>query len=85
MELVDINDNAPKFERHFIEIGVPKESIPSTLLLKLDAKDMDGTERNARIAYELIGDANEWVTVDRANGSASDCVLLQLGRPFDCR
>lgn len=71
MELVDINDNAPKFERHFIEIGVPKESIPGILLLKLEAKDMDGTERNARIAYELIGDANEWVTVDRANGSAS--------------
>jgi len=68
VEVLDINDNAPKFERNFIEIEVAKESKPGTLLLKLEANDLDGTERNARIAYELIGDASDWVTLDRVNG-----------------
>ncbi|XP_027253879.1 protocadherin beta-18-like [Cricetulus griseus] len=50
--VVDVNDNAPKFERTLYEVQVPENSPVDSLVIKVSATDLD-TGMNGEISYSF--------------------------------
>ena len=64
--VLDINDNAPKFEKALASFRVSEGALNGTVIFRANATDADLGE-NARIAYTLVTDTNDF-RVDRTTG-----------------
>nr|XP_056722683.1 protocadherin beta-16-like isoform X3 [Euleptes europaea] len=53
VQISDINDNAPAFEKSTYEMQLSENNIPGLLLGLVQAKDLD-TEQNAKVTYSLL-------------------------------
>lgn len=73
--VLDVNDNAPKFERALASFRVTENALNGTAIFKLNATDPDIGE-NANIAYSLITDTPNF-RVDPVTG------VLYVTAPLD--
>ncbi|XP_070604696.1 protocadherin beta-16-like [Erythrolamprus reginae] len=53
IQLSDVNDNAPMFERGFYNLHLRENNIPGLLIGSVHAVDVD-TEQNAKVTYSLL-------------------------------
>ncbi|XP_062835577.1 protocadherin beta-16-like [Anolis carolinensis] len=53
VQISDVNDNPPVFEKSFFEMRVQENNIPGLLIGSVQAVDLD-TEQNAKLSYSLI-------------------------------
>lgn len=73
--ILDVNDNAPKFERALSSFRVTENALNGTAIFKLNATDPDLGE-NANIAYSLVTDTPHF-RVDPVTG------ILYVTAPLD--
>ncbi|KAJ8667843.1 hypothetical protein QAD02_009506, partial [Eretmocerus hayati] len=69
VSVLDVNDNAPKFEKALASVRVSEAAINGTVIFRANATDADLGE-NALIAYSLVTDTSDF-RVDRATGVLS--------------
>ncbi|XP_048371665.1 protocadherin beta-1-like [Sphaerodactylus townsendi] len=53
VQISDVNDNAPVFERSIYRMQIQENNIPGLLIGSVHADDLD-TEQNAKVAYSLL-------------------------------
>ncbi|KAL8194358.1 UNVERIFIED_CONTAM: hypothetical protein K2H54_016233 [Gekko kuhli] len=53
VQISDVNDNAPVFEKSSYEMHLQENNIPGLLIGLVQAKDMD-TEQNAKVTYSVL-------------------------------
>ncbi|XP_078248614.1 protocadherin beta-16 isoform X1 [Pogona vitticeps] len=53
IQISDVNDNLPVFEKDFYEMPIQENNIPGLLIGSVHAVDLD-TERNAKVSYQLL-------------------------------
>uniref|UniRef100_A0ABM5G9Z9 Protocadherin beta-16-like isoform X4 n=1 Tax=Pogona vitticeps TaxID=103695 RepID=A0ABM5G9Z9_9SAUR len=74
IQLTDINDNPPEFERPFYEMQLWENNIPGLLIGSVHAVDLD-TEQNAKVIYSLLpgkikdGPASSYISINSESGS----------------
>uniref|UniRef100_A0ABM5G9Z6 Protocadherin beta-16-like isoform X1 n=1 Tax=Pogona vitticeps TaxID=103695 RepID=A0ABM5G9Z6_9SAUR len=74
IQLTDINDNPPEFERPFYDIQLWENNIPGLLIGSVHAVDLD-TEQNAKVIYSLLpgkikdGPASSYISINSESGS----------------
>ncbi|KAG8552982.1 hypothetical protein GDO81_003203 [Engystomops pustulosus] len=67
IHIEDINDNNPKFSKHFEEILIEENNVPGDVILALSASDKDSGS-NGEISYHLLdGDPNVF-SIDSSSG-----------------
>ncbi|XP_077433270.1 protocadherin alpha-5-like isoform X2 [Vanacampus margaritifer] len=78
IQVADINDNAPSFSEPIINIYVKENSPVGASIHRITTIDSDMNE-NARVAYALLGDANDIpiTSVMNINSESGDIVSLQ--------
>lgn len=78
VSVLDVNDNAPKFEKPLASFKIPENITNGSVIFQVNATDADLGE-NARIAYSLITDTADF-RVDRRTGVLSVCNQLDRER-----
>ncbi|KAL1509863.1 hypothetical protein ABEB36_004537 [Hypothenemus hampei] len=69
INVVDANNNAPKFEALEYLSPVPEDAVPGQQLLQVKAKDPFDVGVNAEIEYTIVqGNASEHFTIDKTDG-----------------
>ncbi|XP_072854479.2 protocadherin beta-16 isoform X9 [Pogona vitticeps] len=74
IQLTDINDNPPEFERPFYDMQLWENNIPGLLIGSVHAVDLD-TEQNAKVIYSLLpgkikdGPASSYISINSESGS----------------
>ncbi|KAG6455040.1 hypothetical protein O3G_MSEX009016 [Manduca sexta] len=69
INVVDANNNAPKFNDHEKFVPVPKDAIIGEHILKVTAEDNMDFGINAEIEYHIVGgNGTAYLTVDKING-----------------
>ncbi|XP_018422212.1 PREDICTED: protocadherin gamma-B1-like isoform X6 [Nanorana parkeri] len=53
LDLADINDNAPVFEKQTYSAFVPENNLPGASIFHIQAKDID-SEENAKLTYSVV-------------------------------
>lgn len=77
IEVTDINDNDPVFEKSYYEVRVKENATVNSLLLVVAAHDAD-LDANAQISYKIVDQQNEPLfKIDSKRGE------LTLVRPLD--
>ncbi|XP_058804510.1 fat-like cadherin-related tumor suppressor homolog isoform X2 [Phymastichus coffea] len=71
--VIDVNDNAPKFEKALASYRISENTLNGTIIFRANATDADLGD-NAKITYSLVTDTNDF-KVDRSVG-----VLTVFGR-----
>lgn len=76
VELADVNDNAPVFERELYEVNVAETAPVNSPVIKLKVSDRDAG-RNARVSLEIVG-GNEGgeFRINRRTGMLYTAVVL---------
>ncbi|XP_014210543.1 fat-like cadherin-related tumor suppressor homolog [Copidosoma floridanum] len=64
--VLDVNDNAPRFDRPLASVRLSEDAAPGSLVFRASATDAD-LGLNARISYALLSDAADF-TVDAETG-----------------
>ncbi|XP_051154487.1 fat-like cadherin-related tumor suppressor homolog isoform X2 [Leptopilina boulardi] len=67
--ILDVNDNAPKFEKSLAKFRVSENALNGTSIFRANATDADLGE-NARVTYSLVTDTNDF-RVDSVTGVLS--------------
>nr|XP_022919754.1 fat-like cadherin-related tumor suppressor homolog isoform X3 [Onthophagus taurus] len=65
--VLDINDNAPKFEKSIASFRVTENALNGTTIFKANATDADSGD-NAKITYSLVTDTKDFA-VDKITGA----------------
>uniref|UniRef100_A0A8C5MFV2 Cadherin domain-containing protein n=1 Tax=Leptobrachium leishanense TaxID=445787 RepID=A0A8C5MFV2_9ANUR len=52
LDVLDVNDNTPRFEKNKYVVYIPENNLPGVSVYNVQAKDMD-TEENGRIVYSI--------------------------------
>jgi len=80
VELADVNDNAPVFERELYEVNVAETAPVNSPVIKLKVSDKD-EGRNARVSLEIVG-GNEGAEfrINRRTGMLYTAVPLDAER-----
>ncbi|XP_061442466.1 protocadherin beta-16-like isoform X7 [Rhineura floridana] len=74
VQISDVNDNPPVFEKSASEIQIQENNIPGLLIGSVHAADLD-TERNAKLTYSLLpgkvgdGPVASYISVNSATGN----------------
>lgn len=68
IQLVDVNDNSPKFSTSQYNFTVRENSAIGTSIGRVSASDADGTTTNNRITYYLLDQSNDVFNIDRNTG-----------------
>ncbi|XP_040597852.1 protocadherin beta-18-like [Mesocricetus auratus] len=80
VEFVDVNDNAPEFERALYEVQVPENSPLNSLVIKVSATDLD-TGVNGDISYsfsQVSGDVRKTFKIHPISGEVHLKALLDF-------
>ena len=72
VKIIDVNDNAPEFNRVSYSLHLPENTRNGTSVAQLSAQDAD-EGLNAQVTYELVSDVDEFM-VDKVTG-----VLYMVG------
>ena len=68
IQLLDVNDNAPQFERTLYKVTVDEAVLTGSQVLRVTATDRD-EERNAQLLYSIkSGNSPQWFDIDSASG-----------------
>lgn len=76
--VLDINDNAPKFDKTLASFRVTENALNGTAIFRANATDADAGD-NARITYSLMTDTKDFA-VDKATGVLSVANALDRER-----
>ncbi|KAL4715527.1 hypothetical protein ACJJTC_009153 [Scirpophaga incertulas] len=69
INVVDANNNSPKFKEHEIFVPVPKDAVLGEKVIKLTAEDLMDFGINAEIDYYVSGgNGTSYLTVNKAEG-----------------
>ncbi|XP_063153297.1 protocadherin beta-16-like [Candoia aspera] len=74
IQISDVNDNSPMFERTFYDFQLRENSIPGLLIGSVRAVDVD-TEHNAKVTYLLLpgkirdGPASSYISINSETGN----------------
>ncbi|KAH0618133.1 hypothetical protein JD844_017119 [Phrynosoma platyrhinos] len=74
IQISDINDNPPAFERSFYDMHVQENNIPGFIIGSVQAVDLD-TEQNAQVTYSLLpgkvrdGPASSYISINSETGN----------------
>ena len=68
INILDSNDNAPRFPRSIYNGSVPENEPPGTPILRVDASDRDSGD-NSLIRYTIQGDRSLAFSIDPDNGT----------------
>ncbi|XP_072941921.1 fat-like cadherin-related tumor suppressor homolog [Epargyreus clarus] len=77
--VLDVNDNAPKFEKTLASYRVTENAINGTSIFRANATDRDGGEFG-KVTYSLSGGGDGEFCVDRESGVVSVCASLDRER-----
>lgn len=72
--ILDVNDNAPKFDKTVSSFRVTENAVNGTIITTLNATDPDSGD-NGRVSYSVISDSNEF-QIDAMTGVLSVAGLL---------
>ncbi|XP_076257504.1 FAT atypical cadherin kugelei isoform X3 [Rhynchophorus ferrugineus] len=64
--VLDVNDNAPKFEKSLASFRVTENALNGTAIFRANATDLDEGD-NAKVTYSLVTDTKDF-TVDKITG-----------------
>lgn len=64
--VLDVNDNAPKFEKNLASFRVTENALNGTAIFRANATDADAGD-NAKVTYSLVTDTKDFV-VDKFSG-----------------
>ncbi|XP_062869869.1 protocadherin Fat 3 [Trichomycterus rosablanca] len=76
--VVDVNDNAPLFEKAFYSATLAENSLTGTSVVQLSATDMD-SDKNAAIRYQILSDVfnnTDYFHIDGMSGLVLTARLL---------
>lgn len=65
--VLDVNDNAPKFEKTLASFRVTENALNGTVIFKANATDADAGD-NAKVTYSLVTDTKDFA-IDKTSGS----------------
>ncbi|XP_061490253.1 protocadherin beta-16-like [Rhineura floridana] len=74
VQILDVNDNPPLFEKSSFEMQIQENNIPGLLIGSVHAADLD-TERNAKVTYSLLpgkivdGPVASYISVNSETGN----------------
>ncbi|XP_065199853.1 cadherin-87A [Planococcus citri] len=82
VEVLDVNDNAPKFENSAYKATVNESALPGTIVTTITASDRDSDiyGKNS-IVYELVGDGADRFNVDKKTGVITVALCAHPGTP----
>jgi len=69
--VLDVNDNAPKFDRASYSVTLHGDELPGTHIIQVQAVDNDSTSTNSLITYRLDSASDHLFTVDCQSGWVS--------------
>ncbi|CAF1404208.1 unnamed protein product [Rotaria magnacalcarata] len=67
INILDNNDNSPKFDQHIYYVDIQENNFINTTLLQIFANDSDLND-NGRVTYELNNENNKYVWIDSRTG-----------------
>uniref|UniRef100_A0A8B9GTX8 Cadherin domain-containing protein n=1 Tax=Astyanax mexicanus TaxID=7994 RepID=A0A8B9GTX8_ASTMX len=82
LQISDVNDNAPVFERSSYEASIPENNTPALSIFTVKAKDADWNQ-NARVSYILQDSSINGVSVSSYVSVSADTGVIHAVRSFD--
>ncbi|XP_038131621.1 protocadherin gamma-A5-like isoform X37 [Cyprinodon tularosa] len=82
LQISDVNDNPPVFERRSYEAYIAENNAPGLSIITLKAKDADWNQ-NARVSYILVESSINGVPVSSYVSVATDSGVIHAVRSFD--
>ncbi|XP_014882498.1 protocadherin gamma-A11-like [Poecilia latipinna] len=82
LQISDVNDNAPVFERSSYEAYIVENNTPGVSIFTVKAKDADWNQ-NARVSYILEESSVNGVPVSSYVSVSADSGVIHAGRSFD--
>ncbi|XP_044060624.1 protocadherin gamma-A9-like isoform X2 [Siniperca chuatsi] len=82
LEISDVNDNAPVFERSSYEAYIVENNTPGLSIFTVKARDADWNQ-NARVSYILEGSSVNGVPVSSYVSVSADSGVIHAVRSFD--
>lgn len=76
IQIVDDNDNAPRFDQSTYAVAIQENQLSDTTLVRVHATDADQGE-NGRVTYELVDTNDRYVRIDPQTG------VIRTKMPFD--
>jgi hypothetical protein len=67
INLLDTNDNAPKFDKDIYYVDIQENNFLNTTLLQIFANDSD-LDENGRVTYELNNEKTNYIWIDKQTG-----------------
>ncbi|XP_066525904.1 protocadherin gamma-A11-like isoform X17 [Hoplias malabaricus] len=82
LQISDVNDNAPVFERSSYEASIPENNAPGLSIFTVQARDADW-KQNARVSYMLEDSSVNGVSVSSYVSVSADSGAVHAVRSFD--
>ncbi|XP_028816882.1 protocadherin gamma-A2-like isoform X30 [Denticeps clupeoides] len=82
IQITDVNDNAPVFEKSSYEASVLENNTPGLSIFRINARDADQNQ-NARVSYLLEDSSVNGVSVSSYVSVMADSGVVQAVRSFD--
>ncbi|XP_036431595.1 protocadherin gamma-A2-like [Colossoma macropomum] len=82
LQISDVNDNAPVFERSSYEASIPENNTPGLSIFTVRARDADWNQ-NARVSYILEDSSVNGVPVSSYVSVSADSGVIHAVRSFD--
>ncbi|XP_066524900.1 protocadherin beta-16-like [Hoplias malabaricus] len=82
LQISDVNDNAPVFERSSYEASIPENNAPGLSIFTVQARDADW-KQNARVSYMLEDSSVNGVSVSSYVSVSADNGAVHAVRSFD--
>uniref|UniRef100_A0A3B1JY32 Cadherin domain-containing protein n=1 Tax=Astyanax mexicanus TaxID=7994 RepID=A0A3B1JY32_ASTMX len=82
LQISDVNDNAPVFERSSYEASLPENNTPGLSIFTVKARDADWNQ-NARVSYILQDSSVNGISVSSYVSVSADTGVIHAVRSFD--
>ena len=76
INILDSNDNPPKFDKDIYYVDLQENNILNTTLIQIFANDSDIGD-NGRVTYELNNKMNKYISIDKQTG------IIKINEQFD--
>ncbi|XP_037833224.1 protocadherin alpha-3 isoform X9 [Kryptolebias marmoratus] len=82
VNVIDVNDNAPVFSKSLYKIRINENTVPDTVLIKLNATDLD-EGMNGKIFYSFIKRSNSDLSNNFDINSETGTITLKSGLDYE--